>query len=1003
MIADVHSDAGVEPQYEVFFSATETKTYPEHALLPIGADSATNDPVELLRRWELGDAESFKSFLTLAKLTKPVANNLYSFLASRTELLPYQFKPVLKLIESPYSRILIADEVGLGKTIEAGIILTELNARSPLRRVLVVCPSSLQRKWRLELEERFAWELEILDGERFRESIEDSSRDPDAPLRAIGSMHLLRRQENLDLMVERRPRFDAVVVDEAHHMRNSGTATNHLGEVLADSTDTLIFLTATPLNLGEHDFFELIRLLVPEEFSDFDTFASLLAPNDHLNRTIRILREKWPPDFERALSALRKVERTPQGMRLTKRPDYREAVRRLEQAKQEGDGHRAESVYIQRLLTDLNTLSHVFTRTRKREVSTLFPVRRAHKVAVRFTEAEMAFYEEISRWVIETYTDVPTGFILTVFQAQAGSCLPAFGRKLDEILNLSAIRFTGDEIWEAVDVDEGGEEQFRVELGARHLETIERLAKAWREVGEVDTKYERFESALLELLAQGERKVLVFSFFIRTIDYLEERISKLAVGGEPVEVLKLYGPTSPEERHKVINRFREGTGPQIMLSSEVGSEGLDFQFCSTMFNYDLPWNPMRVEQRIGRLDRYGQEAEVVQIHNMVVEDTIEDRIFYRLYERIRIFEGAVGDLEAILGSELRDLQREIFRMTLTPEEQRVRSDLIAEAIERRQQDHDRFEEDSKKFVGADEVFEQRFNDIRDGERYITADEVQTFVERFLKDRFPKMRLRVLGKEVFELEGDDEPFVRLLIDSYYAGPNQSKLDFGLIHRIRSSEPFMLTFDARRAAQDRTLEFVSIHHLLVRAIVRSLSEQGDVLPTAALQIPECGSKPHFFFIFELDIRAMRREIEFIASVVDPDGQVDAGLSEDFMRLARQAEAVSLDGTGLLTDDRLDQAVTAARAWAADRRNEREAEIRRLHDDVLDTKLESLRHGHERRKLWVTHQLAEARDERIERMRRGQLANLDEEYERKRRQLEERRGVDLGYELVAAGVAL
>ena len=294
-----------------------------------------------------------------------------------------------------------------------------------------------------------------------------------------------------------------------------------------------------------------------------------------------------------------------------------------------------------------------------------------------------------------------------------------------------------------LDFDEGGEEDLAVELGEKQVTTLERLSAAWRAIGSVDSKYDRFEEAVLQLLTEGADKILVFSYFIRTIDYLEERLSRLTVDGQPLEVLKLYGPTPAEERHKVMNRFREGASPQVLLSSEVGSEGLDFQFCSTMFNYDLPWNPMRVEQRIGRLDRYGQEADVVQIYNMVVADTIEDRIFYRLYERIRIFEGAVGDLEAILGNELRVLQRDIFRLTLTPEEQERRSDLIANAIVRRQQDHDRFEEDSKKFVGADEVFEERFNDIQDGERYISADEVRAFVERFLRERFPRLRLQAV--------------------------------------------------------------------------------------------------------------------------------------------------------------------------------------------------------------------------------------------------------------------
>src|SRR4051794_25173033 len=116
IVSDIFLADGAEPQYELFFSATELLTFPEHALMAENEYGEGEGPLDLLRQWKLGDADSFRAFLTLAKLTTPIADNLYSFLASRTELLPYQFKPVLKLIESPYSRILIADEVGLGKT-----------------------------------------------------------------------------------------------------------------------------------------------------------------------------------------------------------------------------------------------------------------------------------------------------------------------------------------------------------------------------------------------------------------------------------------------------------------------------------------------------------------------------------------------------------------------------------------------------------------------------------------------------------------------------------------------------------------------------------------------------------------------------------------------------------------------------------------------------------------------------------------------------------------------
>ena len=135
---------------------------------------------------------------------------------------------------------------------------------------------------------------------------------------------------------------------------------------------------------------------------------------------------------------------------------------------------------------------------------------------------------------------------------------------------------------------------------------------------------------------------MVFSYFTGTIDYLAERLSGLLFDGRPLRILKLYGPMNSAERDRAVASFRDHPGPVVLLSSEVGSEGLDFQFCSRMFNYDLPWNPMRVEQRIGRLDRYGQTSEIIHILNMIVTDTIEERIFHRLYDRIRIFESSMG-------------------------------------------------------------------------------------------------------------------------------------------------------------------------------------------------------------------------------------------------------------------------------------------------------------------------------------------------------------------------
>src|SRR4051812_35395966 len=183
---------GSEPQYKVFFAGGTQLYSARHLDLAAQTIGAEVDPVDLLREGALADAETFRAFMTLAKLEKPLADNLYSFAASRTERLPHQFKAVLKLLANPYGRLLITGEVGLGKTIEAGIILTELDARGPLDHILVACPSPLTQKWRHEMRDRFLFDFEVLDGQGFRDFVSADIDGPSPePRRVIASLELM--------------------------------------------------------------------------------------------------------------------------------------------------------------------------------------------------------------------------------------------------------------------------------------------------------------------------------------------------------------------------------------------------------------------------------------------------------------------------------------------------------------------------------------------------------------------------------------------------------------------------------------------------------------------------------------------------------------------------------------------------------------------------------------------------------------------------------------------
>jgi superfamily II DNA or RNA helicase len=1007
--------AGSEPQYKVFFGGGTQVYSARHLELAAVSVGVAIDPVELLRSGALANAETFRAFMTLAKIEKPLADNLYSFAASRTERLPHQFKAVLKLLANPYGRLLIADEVGLGKTIEAGIILTELNARGSLDHVLVACPSALTQKWQREMRDRFLFDFEVIDGRGFREFVQADRDGPSPePRRIIASLELMRRSENLEALGTAAPHFDAVIVDEAHHMRNVETATNDLGEVLVGLAETVVFLTATPLNLGRHDFFQLMHLLVPEEFPDQATFASLIEPNGHVNLALRHLRATWPPRFADALKALINVEHTAFGGRFRRSGRYLGTRGVLERGARGEEVDRAEVVRCQRDLIELNTLSHVFTRTRKREVQELFPTRRSATVGVVFTDQERAFYEAVTAWALETYADRAAHLVAATFQRLAASCLPALGRRLTDTVRSGVLTIGADEAMELADEDFSDARPLDEAFAGENIElevepsAAEGLLATWESYrGAVDTKYDAFREALMSSFESGADRILVFSYFTGTIDYLADRLNSLRRDdGRPLQLLKLYGPMNSDQRERAVASFRGDPGPVVLLSSEVGSEGLDFQFCSRMFNYDLPWNPMRVEQRIGRLDRYGQTSEVIHVLNMIVSETIEERIFHRLYERIKIFESSIGDLEAILGDvevDLAALQRDALSGKLTEAELERRRNTIADVIIRRQQDDDAFEEESKQFLSNDDVFLELFNDIERSRRYITPEELHLLVERFLTVCGGRIRLQSVGRRtgILRLSGAIPEFRVLLARRLARSSGGAKAGRAFLARL-DDDGLDVTFDPAIATAQRQLEFISLHHPLVRALAQSSELRAELSPCAALSLGLNLASPdaHGFFVYELQAHGMKDQLELACVVATREGDI---VDEGAALLSSLDDARSVEIVDPPDEAAIDCMHRAAMELIAGDVAAREQELQARNDEAVTAQIESLRVSADRRRLWLQEQIQEGRSEPIVRMRRAQLSRVETEVESKVSQLGAKRGISMGYRLVAAGLVV
>ena len=314
--------------WEVHSSNGEEMLYREDQLAKSAVDRSS--PVSWLTDRPLGDPHRFARFLTHLRLSSGLTDVFYSFSSTRTLFRPHQFKPVLKALESSVPRLLLADEVGLGKTIEAGLVWAELDARQPTRRVLIVTPTSLRNKWQVEMYRRFDRELMQIDRRGFLQFVDQYyERGDSSRLLAISSFGQLRNDDVLEALSNRPPTFDLVIIDEAHAMRNANTRTHQLGELLAQNSAAMLLLSATPVNLGSNDLFNLLRLLRPDEFTAPELFEVLLEPNEHVNRAARILRHEFPPNTSEVAKELRRVETTRMARRYTSDALYKDVIERL--------------------------------------------------------------------------------------------------------------------------------------------------------------------------------------------------------------------------------------------------------------------------------------------------------------------------------------------------------------------------------------------------------------------------------------------------------------------------------------------------------------------------------------------------------------------------------------------------------------------------------------------------------------------------------------------------
>ncbi len=488
------------------------------------------------------------------------------------QLLDYQLDTVRHVLKNLRGRALLCDEVGLGKTIEAGMIMMEYLLRGLVRRVLVLAPPSLVEQWRVEMQTKFNLNFITCDDPHFK-----STPNPWKTLPfIIASLDTAKRKPHRNMVVE--PAYDMIIVDEAHHLKNQKTRAYQLVSQLKKKY--MLLLTATPVENNLEELFNLITLLQPGQLETVSSFK-------------------------------------------------RKYITRGDPLKPKNTGE------LKRLMRE------VMVRNRRSETGAIKTGRRAEVVEVTLSPEEAAFYRRLTTFVRGHYrageSKMSGGvnqFVLKTLQREVGSSieavLPTLEKMAAEASNPAPLRRLADAL-------------------AGQARLVPRRAKA---------------EVLLQLLERMPDKVVVFTCFRNTLHLLNHLLQR-----EGFKTAILHGGMRRAEKEEQVRAFAGDA--RILVSTEIGSEGRNLQFCNVIVNYDLPWNPMRIEQRVGRLHRLGQTRDVY-IYNLSAAGTVEAHILELLDAKINMFQLVVGELDMILGNlkEKRDFEDIIMDIwsTATDEE-----------------------------------------------------------------------------------------------------------------------------------------------------------------------------------------------------------------------------------------------------------------------------------------------------------------------------------------------
>lgn len=589
--------------------------------------------------------ENYLRYVTLlSKIRNETSAGILSALSSGVIPLPHQLHVLERALETRNIRYILADEVGLGKTIEAGMIIKELKARGLITRILVVCPTGLVSQWSVEMQEKFHEKFQVIlpsdfDTIRRLTDNDDVYGQFDQVISPMDSIKPVEKhagwsdkrvekynQERIEAIIN--SGWDLIIIDEAHRVAGSSSYVTRykLGYLLSQASPYLLLLTATPHNGKTEPFLRLVRLLDEQAFPNYKS----------------IVKEQVAPYLIRS--------------------EKREAI--------DNNGNL------------------------------LFKKRYTHLVELHWDERhslQRQLYELVSSYVSKIYDKARWNrkknmcliFLMIIMQRMVTSSTAAVRQSLEHRLRVlleeeTRVNTMSESDWDERDIEDGDAdamEAMSLDRSAEieELKMIISVAKQ-AEFQHHDVKVDALFDTIDELQSEDPaQKIILFTEFVGTQVYLKELLESR---GYSVSVLN--GSMDIEERNNALNEFKMSTG--IFISTDAGGEGLNLQFANIIINYDLPWNPMKIEQRCGRADRIGQQRDV-HIYNMIIGDTVESRVREVLEEKLSVImkELGIDKYSDVLDNEVAECDFTDAYMSSIGHASRIEQNIYSVEMEMRQQ------------------------------------------------------------------------------------------------------------------------------------------------------------------------------------------------------------------------------------------------------------------------------------------------------------------------------